>query len=376
MPCFSVGGQQPGLNAVESAKCWHNGSITDLRIRIKSMGFFILIIPIGYLGGTIYLANVMHRDGLTTHDISRPLLRWLLYSAGGLTGLLALSFLMAVFAPESMVETNETSYTIGTGAALTGIVLTFTATFLIFYFIQSANARQRLSQLISKGRGYDPDSLVHLTAIVLSLLVITGIFVSYWLSGGTEAAAEAMSQISGGEVLLQNLVWVMVAFLGVGFAIRRGETSTLRRLDLRIPNQDDWVWGVGVGMGLLVVSIIIGLILTAILDEVGSEAAENQVETLASLGLPTITLLLIAIAIGEELFFRGAMQPVFGNVLVTLFFVSMHTQTLFAPLILGLVAVSLILGWLRDRHSTSAAIIAHFCYNFIVVGLQMIAPTT
>jgi membrane protease YdiL (CAAX protease family) len=68
-------------------------------------------------------------------------------------------------------------------------------------------------------------------------------------------------------------------------------------------------------------------------------------------------------------FFRGAIQPVFGIWVTSLFFTMLHTQYTLTPATLVIFITSLVLGWLRNRQSTSAAITGHFVYNFIQLVL-------
>jgi membrane protease YdiL (CAAX protease family) len=87
-------------------------------------------------------------------------------------------------------------------------------------------------------------------------------------------------------------------------------------------------------------------------------------------------LLSVIVAIGEEVFFRGALQPIFGNVLTTIIFTALHTQYTLTPATILIVATSLALGWLRSRYSTSASIIAHFVYNFIQLAIAVMVGTS
>ncbi|MBK8021399.1 MAG: CPBP family intramembrane metalloprotease [Chloroflexi bacterium] len=81
-------------------------------------------------------------------------------------------------------------------------------------------------------------------------------------------------------------------------------------------------------------------------------------------------VLSLLVAFGEETFFRGALQPVFGNLLTSVFFLILHTQYTLTPASLLLFLVSLALGWLRNRHSTTAAFVAHFVYNGALLTLS------
>ena len=68
--------------------------------------------------------------------------------------------------------------------------------------------------------------------------------------------------------------------------------------------------------------------------------------------------------VGEELLFRGALQPIFGNLIVSIFFVMMHSQYILTPASLIILLVSLVFGFLRTYYTTPSAMMAHFVYNF------------
>jgi uncharacterized protein len=108
--------------------------------------------------------------------------------------------------------------------------------------------------------------------------------------------------------------------------------------------------------------------------EAQSRAAESLAQAFAT--LPLAFILSSSAAIGEEIFYRGALQPVFGNLVTSVFFAVMHTQVLLTPGVVLIFIVSYVLGVLRARQSTTAAIIAHFVYNFVQLLLLILASST
>ena len=79
-------------------------------------------------------------------------------------------------------------------------------------------------------------------------------------------------------------------------------------------------------------------------------------------------------AVSEEILFRGALQPVFGLPLTTVFFVTFHDQYTLSPAMLIVLSVGLGLALLRRYQSTTSAIIAHFIYNFVPVVIVIAWP--
>jgi membrane protease YdiL (CAAX protease family) len=80
----------------------------------------------------------------------------------------------------------------------------------------------------------------------------------------------------------------------------------------------------------------------------------------------------LSAGIGEEVLFRGALQPRFGIALTTMLWVLLHTQYELTWIMLGLALMGILLGWIRNRYGTVAAIITHATYNILVVFLQML----
>jgi membrane protease YdiL (CAAX protease family) len=56
---------------------------------------------------------------------------------------------------------------------------------------------------------------------------------------------------------------------------------------------------------------------------------------------------------------------VFGIGLTSAIFAMLHIQALFSLGMFIFFAIGLVFGWLRQRYSTTAAVIAHFSFNFL-----------
>jgi uncharacterized protein len=85
-------------------------------------------------------------------------------------------------------------------------------------------------------------------------------------------------------------------------------------------------------------------------------------------------ILAIAAGIGEEVLFRGALQPVLGIWLTSLLFAVIHTQYGLSLATLLIFVVGFILGLIRRRYNTTVAIILHAAYNFVLGVAALLAP--
>lgn len=104
--------------------------------------------------------------------------------------------------------------------------------------------------------------------------------------------------------------------------------------------------------------------------------AQNETSRAISESINTIQLALavaFTAAVGEELTFRGGLQPIFGFWFTAIVFTAAHIQYTLTPASLIIFVVAIALGWLRESFNLWAAIAAHFVYNFVglLISLAM-----
>ena len=98
--------------------------------------------------------------------------------------------------------------------------------------------------------------------------------------------------------------------------------------------------------------------------------ASDQAFTAALAGVmgPGLMLLLsLSAGIGEEITLRGALQPKLGIALTSLLFAALHVQYSWYGM-LSILVFGLILGVIRKRSSTTAAILVHTLHNLLAVA--------
>jgi uncharacterized protein len=219
-------------------------------------------------------------------------------------------------------------------------------------------------------RRYNPDSIVHTTAIVIALFQILNVIGGFILAGGIEGLAEqfASSGLSF-DLLIGSLITnLLVALLGVGLFIRRNVRQTLERLGLNTITPSTLLMGAVIGFSVFWVVFGLSSLWTLIVSPetlAEQSSASEQLFLLFSGSFIGGLMLAATAAIGEEILFRGALQPIFGIFWTSIFFAILHTQYTLTPAVLLIFGVSLAFGWVRERYGTAAAILAHFVYNFI-----------
>ncbi len=364
-------------------------------------GLIVLGSILSYVGVLVYFANQVDaaqriqtdpgyapaasipETGLIARFGRESIVRWMLYGLVGMMFVLGLTVLQtalfgdmaAQLQPELAGEPLPEISILGGGITFISAVA---GSFLSFRLIASPAAREQGQRLLGRWGGqFNPQSQVHLVAAVLMLAVIVYVLANFVLQGGVEGVAQTLQDqgVDPGDVVFQGALEIVITLLGVGLAIRRGIPETLLRLGLRWPTRQDLTWGVGAGLVFVVGMLVFNVIWAA---ATSPELLEQQTSAAAELNsafatLPLAFLLAASAALGEEIWVRGGLQPVFGLALSSVFFTVLHIQVAFTPGTLLILVLSLGLGWLRQRHSTTAAIIAHFCYNFIPLALASMA---
>lgn len=223
---------------------------------------------------------------------------------------------------------------------------------------------------VAEATAFDPKKPVHRTAaflLILGFVMLAGINLTDEMVSGSEDSAVVFSDVVV-EMLGTGALHLAVAFLGVGWVMRRRLPDVLRRLCLRVPTLPQVAISIAAGIGLWMLSTAVVAVWeqTVPADVFAKQTEEaRQLSEAFSASLVTALLLAVVPAVSEEIFFRGAMQPVFGLFLTSLFFTAIHLQYGLTPALFILFAVSLGFSWLRLRFHTSAAIIAHAVFNFL-----------
>lgn len=337
-----------------------------------SDGLIYTLVALLYCGGAIYYANHL--------DLNRQrstILNWLLYII--LFAVLIVGSNLIIFAANPEATAAQDLPPVSMAAGIAGFAVAAFAITVGGLLVASEPARIGLRQILRPEATYNPESNVHLVAAVMALAMVSVTISQVILSGGLEGLADTISAegLSLPDVLFQGFLWVVLALLGVGFAIRRGVPDTLNRLGLRWPTIDDIRAGIGSAVVLFMLAFLISALWTILIppDQIEQQTAAMEAISQAVSSLALAFAISFAAAVGEEIFFRGAVQPVFGLPLTSLFFALIHAQYTATPATLLIIAVGLVLGWVRQRYSTTAAIIAHFLYNFVQLVSVLLAAS-
>jgi membrane protease YdiL (CAAX protease family) len=253
-----------------------------------------------------------------------------------------------------------------------------------------------IRRVLARVLPFDPANNVHAVALSYSALLLMNLLVTLalglrHLAQLMEASATNYNPAPG--IWAQDITWVLMALVGVGWLSRRGFRSSLRHLGivLWVPLVVDFVsWllrrdiraalersgfgllqvrhlVLGIGTGLLLVPAILAI---EWLTRQAGVPSDTDVERLTEQmvgpllrSLPGIITLGVAAALGEESIFRGALQPRFGLVFTSLLFALTHSNYGISVSTLLVFIVGLVLGLVRIRANTSTSMIVHAVYN-------------
>ncbi|MCP4417766.1 MAG: CPBP family intramembrane metalloprotease [Chloroflexi bacterium] len=217
----------------------------------------------------------------------------------------------------------------------------------------------------------DPHSPLHTLALVLSGYFAGSVILQE--AGGLEELAEGLSSVSIGLFIIQSSGFVFISFLGVGWMIRRNGTAVLQRLGLGPINRKQVLESLGWIVLLIILQTLGGIAWETIDPEQVALVEDLSQQLYVDFSFWHWLALALAAGIGEEILFRGALQPVLGIWFTSILFAIVHVQYGFlTPATLVLFILALIIGFVRQRHNTTVAILVHVGYDF---ALGMIALT-
>jgi len=212
-----------------------------------------------------------------------------------------------------------------------------------------------------------PGSPVIYLTVVLGLLLVAQQL-------GTQVTAQP--PLTYGELLAQDIPFLILACVGVGIFIRRSPRETIERLGLLPPRQKRW-WLISiVGIGVfMAVAFGIEALANAVAPTQQKQVTDVTTVLFSHFNNPAAIVFLGVLAgVVEETLFRGAILPRFGIVVTAILFAALHIQYAVSFATLEVFVLGMGLGWLRVRSgSTLPCIVTHAGYDIAVGFLSLVA---
>jgi membrane protease YdiL (CAAX protease family) len=230
-------------------------------------------------------------------------------------------------------------------------------------------------ELLARVTPLDPASPIYMTGhcLVLGLL-------GWFIGTSLAPMAEQPPDVSGipsigiAELLVQAAVFVAFAYIAVGYPYWRDVREATARLGIVLPDGRTIVIAIAATFACVLAAGLAGLASQRFEPELNESLDQIVNQMTAQVQNPVGAVILGASAgLGEEAIFRGALQPRYGLVIPSLLFSMLHgPQYGFNLALIGLFAVSIILGLERKYLNTTAAMITHALFNAIqVLALSM-----
>jgi hypothetical protein len=271
---------------------------------------------------------------------------------------LGISVALLILFSALIVVTSGSEAMKGYNAAAYGCGLLLTGFFALLLFLKPV--RSALASVMS----IEPDNWLHATALIFAILLV-GMSLSTAL---TTDVLKTSGVVSAVDMILQDAVFVMAALLGVGWLTRRDWRKVAERLGLRRPGFKDIGWSLVFFVVVLLAMVVMGRVDDIVNPEKASLGLKDDPTIKLLGGVTVLSAILFALGagIGEEILFRGAMQPRFGIIITSLVFALIHIQYFDAVSIASLFAVGAILGYERKRTSTTTCVITHSLYDLLL----------
>jgi len=250
-----------------------------------------------------------------------------------------------------------------------GLMLVVTA---VLGFVSLAPSARRF---LAKSLPIDATSPVHATA--LSLLIYLAIPSAGLLLIGQDLVRISMqvASLAPETVTLGQVLFLLFAVSGVGLGIRRSGRQTLARLGLRALKPRHLVLTAVIVGAFLVLDYATAWLWHRLWPASYLEVKISTQQLFAHFGTPSSALAMaLSAGIGEEILFRGALQPRFRIPVTAAVFALGHVQYALSPAIVEIFIVGLILGWVRQKSNTTTCIAVHATYNFVDVLLLPFFP--
>jgi len=224
--------------------------------------------------------------------------------------------------------------------------------------------RLRISRLLA----IRPDSCVHAAALSLAAYAVC----FSMLQALVWSRPHVVMPVTPPDLLVSAVLMLAMAASGVGLLVRRNVRETLARLGLRRPNWNHLALVIVAIGAFLAVDAGVGR-LWETLSPASFERTQKVAASLFAAVLTPAGALAVGLTagIGEEILFRGALQPRLGMVLTSMLFALAHFQYSFSLGMLEVLGLGLALGCLRRRVGTVPCVLVHAGYNVASVVMLM-----
>ncbi len=337
-----------------------------LRLVIFVVMFLVFLIPLAL----ILLANLGERysSARVLTIVSAVLLCVLLLACGPMTALAAFMPASGQGAPPGLALPSPWL------ALFSGVVYLGTGVLALLPLIPQVRAA--LAYVIP----LRPESIVNGLALSLAIMLV-GVSVAslptaFAVANPDPQTESLLENINTLPLLwLQGLMFAVYGLTSVGLFLRRNWRATLQRLGLTRLTWAGFSVAIAAWLGLFLFDMFVTLIWRTISPQAFQDFGQVTDALFgAFVSLPGAATIGLSAGIGEEILFRGALQPRLGIPLTAFLFMIVHAQYGFTPALLQILVVGVVLGLVRKHVNTTATIIIHTLFNATSVLMALYFP--
>jgi len=323
----------------------------------------------------VYLAEDRHRA------FRWAAIFWLLALVGGIAAAAAGMGVIAILPAEVLggeeIEAPDLALAAEVALLLLGVLVAGLASLIGF--------SRRFRVWLARYLPFDPDSLLHTTALVVILALILIPPIPLLVTGGPPFLSPQFLDplLASGDLLADTvtlnaytLFWTLIgSFFIAGACVRRTPRQVLERLGLLRPTGREIALAVAVAFALVIAFHFIDPALAALVGWLGLPVTDVEAVNLlfaGSLTLPGIIVASIAAGFGEEVSIRGLLQPRFGILLPALLFASLHAFQYSWDGLISVFLAGLVFAYIRRYSNTTTSAITHTVYDLVLFAMLMV----
>lgn len=217
-------------------------------------------------------------------------------------------------------------------------------------------------RLVAKVVPFDPHSWADTIGLFLLASVVAVSSVALFVE------ADAQEPATYALLIVTAVSEVALALVIVGAPFYRTFKQAFKRLGLAVPSAKD----VGISLALVILAFAISALSSFLVRVIQPDLYDRINDNLGTMtsGVDSwwgAIVLGICAGTGEEILFRGAIQPKYGIAVTAIVFAVLHQQYGASFVTVGVLGVGILLGLERKYVNTTAAIITHATYNMVAV---------
>lgn len=222
----------------------------------------------------------------------------------------------------------------------------------------------KFRQLLARGTPMDAASPIDMVGLSI-VLAFVGFFIFQY---AFNPEPDDPGEISIAYLLSQFIFMIALAFVLVGAGQWRSFKGAVDRLGLKRLNPRQVGVALLAVLGAFLVMGIGGALTAWLQPDFNNEIQQTTDEITKNVSsIAGAVFFGLGAGASEETLLRGAVQPRYGIWITSLLFALLHSQYGISFVLGGVFCMGLVLGFLRNRINTTAAILTHAVFNTIVV---------